>query len=110
MPVKIRKVTDMPPTRPNLYCLGLQDDSVFADFDADADGCIFLVRISFDGYGCYGTGGNATRMTASTSKKFVRLIESNELECAEFESILTDYFRMNKEVIGNEQLAEYDLT
>src|SRR5262245_65111891 len=40
------------PARPCRFSLGLQDDSVFADFDVDADGYVFLRRISFDGHGC----------------------------------------------------------
>jgi hypothetical protein len=42
----------MLPTRPCRFCLSLQGASVFADFDVDADGRVFAVRVSFDGYGC----------------------------------------------------------
>ncbi len=40
------------PTRPCQYCLAMQNDSVFADFGVDEKGCLYLLRISYDGYGC----------------------------------------------------------
>ena len=60
----------MLPTRPCRYCLGLQDDSVFADFDIDNKGQAFLFRISFDGIGCNETGNEIRRMDEVTSNRF----------------------------------------
>jgi hypothetical protein len=40
------------PSRPCRICFSLQGGAVFADFDVDADERLYLVRISFDGYGC----------------------------------------------------------
>lgn len=39
-------------TRPCCYCLSLQGGAAFSDFNIDIDKCLYLVRISFDGYGC----------------------------------------------------------
>ena len=99
----------MPPSRPSRYCFGLQDDSVFADFDLDEEGRVFLLRISFDGWGCYGTANESVRMTPEMSKRFVTLVESNKVESEEFAMLLLNYFRMNKDVIRNEPLIQHGL-
>ncbi len=39
-------------TRACNYCFSLQGGNVFADFNIDNNQCLYLVRISFDGYGC----------------------------------------------------------
>lgn len=46
------RIAEPIPTRPCHFMLGMQDDCVFADFDIDENGCLYLVRISYDGYGC----------------------------------------------------------
>ena len=81
MSIEIRKVDDVPATRPCRYCLGLQDDSVFADFDIDSEGRVFLVRISFDGYGCYEAG--ATRMKPEMSRRWIELVETDNVGSVE---------------------------
>lgn len=50
MPISIQISPPMP-TRPCRFCLSFQGDSVFADFDIDETRQMFLLRISFDGYG-----------------------------------------------------------
>ena len=69
--------------RPCRYCLGLQNDSVFADFDLDNAGCVFLVRISFDGYGCCGTAEEIRPMSLDISNRLIHLVETNEVHSGE---------------------------
>ena len=42
----------MPKSRKAKYYLGCYDGSVFIDLNKSSD-CIYLKRISFDGFGCY---------------------------------------------------------
>jgi hypothetical protein len=87
----------------------MQDDSVFADFDVDDEGHIFLLRISFDGYGCYDTAEEATRMDPTDSRLFIHLIEAGNVESEDLAAVLFEYLKLNKDVIGNEPLVEHSL-
>lgn len=98
----------MGPSRPSRYCLGLQDDSVFADFDLDDDGGVFLLRVSFDGYGCCDTP-TARTMNPDVSKTFVRLMEADDVSSGELASLLSQYFRENSDVIWKDALEEHGL-
>ena len=99
----------MPPSRPSRYCLGLQDDSVFADFDVNDDGGVFLVPISFDGYGCCNTSGKASAMSLDTSKALIRLVEADDVASGELATLLSKYFRENDDVIWKDALEEHHL-
>jgi len=106
--IEIRKFDDMPASRPSRWCFGLQDDSAFADFDLDEHGCVTLLRISFDGYGCCRTPG-ARAMDSETSRRWIGLVEANDFDSGEMQSILTDYFRENSDVVWKDALEEYNL-
>ena len=99
----------MPPVRQSRYCLGLQDGSVFADFDLDDQGCAFLLRISFDGYGCCRTAGKASTMSSEVSERLVHLIEADDVASGELAAILSTYFQENSDVIWKDALEEHDL-
>lgn len=105
----IRKVDDMRPSRPSQYCLSLQDDSVFADFDLDSQDRVLLLRISFDGYGCCGTAEFGRTMSSEDSKEFVTLIETDRVNSSEMRAILSRFFRDNGDVIWKDALLEHDL-
>ena len=107
--MEIRRFDEMPPSRPSRYCLALQDDSVFADFDVDDVGRIFLLRISFDGFGCCETVGKARPMNLETSTRFAELIESQVIDTPEMASILSRYFRENDDVIWKDALEDHSL-
>ena len=109
MAIEIRKSTPMLPTRPCKYCLSLQDDSVFADFDVDGDDRVFLVRISYDGFGCCLTKGETSRMSSEISQLFRELVESEEVNSDQLSSILTGYFHDNAELIWIGALIEHRL-
>ena len=107
--MEIRKFEGMPPSRPSRYCLSLQDDSVFADFDLDGQGRIFLLRISFDGFGCCDKAEFARTMSAEDSKEFVGLIETDRVNTPEMRAILSRFLRDNIDVIWKDAMREYHL-
>jgi hypothetical protein len=89
--------------------LALQDDSVFADFDLDPSGCIVLVRISFDGYGCCHTRGQVGLMNPEDSRNLVDSYERDDANRAEIRGILCRYFRENKDAMWSDALEEHEL-
>jgi len=94
--------------RPCKFCLGLQDDSVFADFDLDENGCVMLLRISFDGFGCCRTAGEIRSMNRERSKQFIHLVENNDLS-GSLAVILLEYFTDNSDVIWRDALEQNSL-
>ena len=99
---------DQTHSRPCKYSLGLQDDSVFADFDIDEDGCVVLTRISFDGFGCCPTR-TAIPMNLVVSERFIQQIEDDNVSTQEFAKILENYFKKNEDVIWKDALNEHGL-
>lgn len=102
------RLADMAHSRPCRYCLALQDDSVFADFDIDEEGRVFLVRISFDGFGCCPTR-TARPMNPDVSGRFIKQIEDCDVSNREFAAILENYFKENEDVIWKDALEEHQL-
>ena len=96
------------PTRPCSFCLSLQGDSVFADFDTDDSGTVSLRRISFDGFGCCHVE-RPTRMNSCDSRLLLDAVARGELESTQVEEVLRRYFRESKDVIWSDALAEHDL-
>jgi hypothetical protein len=96
------------PTRPCSFCLSLQGDSVFADFDTDDDGLISLRRISFDGFGCCRVE-STKKMSSGDSQLLLDAIARGELESVQVEDVLRRYFRGSKDGIWSDALAEHDL-
>jgi hypothetical protein len=97
------------PTRPCRFCLGLQDDSVFADFDVDEEVRVRLLRISFDGYGCCSAASGFKKMSAEDSRLLIEAVDRGDVEGQKIEAALRSYFRQNSETIWSEALAEHDL-
>lgn len=108
--IRIRSFKTMP-TRPCRYCLALQDDSVFADFDVDPDCCLYLVRISFDGYGCCNPNPKIVmgRIKYKESIKLIEQIEKNTFDTSVASNILHEYFRINKAFLWEDALIDYEL-
>lgn len=104
--MQIRLFKWEPPTRPCRFCLSLQNDSVFADFNIDDDGRVFVVRISYDGYGCC-REPVVGRMTPQESAALLAMVEQDALEPAV--PLLRAYFRENQEVLWSDALAEHGL-
>jgi hypothetical protein len=110
MEINIRSLKPMP-NRPCRYCLALQDDSVFADFDVDQNGSLYLVRISFDGYGCCTPDSKVEigRIEVAISERLIFQIEASNFERAEASKILSEYFYENKHLLWEEALFEHRL-
>jgi hypothetical protein len=89
--------------------LCLQGGGVFADFDIDPEGRVYLVRISFDGYGCCRTEGEAARMPLDDSRTLVSCVDANDVNRDEVREILYRYFDQNKGVIWPDALDEHEL-
>jgi hypothetical protein len=101
--IAIRIVSPMP-TRPRRFCLTLQDDSVFADFDVDPEGHAFLVRISFDGYGCCSCETDVRRLSFDDTRILIEDIDRRELGGGGFQRTLLRYFYENSDVIWSDAL------
>jgi hypothetical protein len=98
----------MVPTRPCRYCLSLQSDSVFADFEVDDEGRIYLLRISFDGYGCCTTDA-ARRMSQEDSCNLIKWMESDDVDHDGIRAVLLNYFRENSDLIWEDALLDHHL-
>ncbi len=75
-------------TRPCSFCLCLQEGSVFADFNLDSDGRVYVVRISFDGFGYCVTDGKVTRLPLDESHTLVQLVDTDDVNRDEIREIL----------------------
>lgn len=98
----------MLPTRPCRFCLSLQGDSVFADFDVDPDGRVFAVRVSYDGYGCCRAPADIGRMNAGDSAALLAMLELDAFT-DEAAPALRRYFQENRDVLWPDALAHHDL-
>ena len=99
----------MTPTRPCRYCLSLQDGSGFADFDVDTNDQLFLVRISFDGFGCCRISDSTRTMSIEDSTRLIRWLESDDLSNDAVTAILTQYFEANSDIIWRDALVTHGL-
>ena len=97
------------PSRTCCFCLCLQGGSVFADFDIDSDGQAYIVRISFDGYGCCATEGKVAHMPLDESQTLVALIGADDVNRDEVREILYRYFDKNQNAIWRDALVEHEL-
>lgn len=97
------------PTRPAKYCLSLQEDSVFADFDFGPNGGLYLARISFDGYGCCKPTSCLAELNSEITRFLVQHFENGNVETPQVESILRSYFNENKALLWEDALEHHDL-
>lgn len=104
-----RRVCAPMPSRRCLFTLALQDDSVFADFDLDAGGCLFLRRISYDGYGCCNAPETIGRMPLEDSREMLRRVGGGDVEAPGIEVILRGYFRENADILWHDALTTHRL-
>src|SRR5215831_18559886 len=106
MPISVDIYPTMP-SRPCRFCLSLQGGSVFADFDVDHEGHVFVQRISFDGYGC--CRGEFKRMSIDDSRILLSAIESGAAGGPKIEALLRSYFQENADVIWRDALTTHEL-
>lgn len=100
-------VQNYTPFRECRFCLSLQEDSVFADFDLGEDGRVFLRRISFDGYGC--CNGEFKKMTLEDSRTLVVAVGGNSVHDSSVQGLLRRYFAENADVIWRDALTSHEL-
>jgi hypothetical protein len=98
----------MLPTRPCCFCLSLQGGSVFADFDVDADGRVFAVRISYDRYGCCNAPADIGRMKMDDSDALLAMVKHGSIDAAAAD-ILRAYFQHNRDALWSDALAHHGL-
>ena len=98
----------MLPSRPCRFCLSLQGDSVFADFDVDPDGRVFAVRVSFDGYGCCSAPTDVGRMDARDSAALRAMVKQGSIN-PRASDLLRAYFQQNRNAFWSDALAHHGL-
>jgi hypothetical protein len=98
-------------SRPCEYCLSLQDSCVFSDFGINAEGCLYLLRISFDGYGCCTPTwcDNPVTMSKEHSDGIINSIKNNTLQDNSNSKILSLYFESCRTFIWQDALLEHSL-
>jgi hypothetical protein len=97
------------PSRPCRFCLSLQGDSVFADFDVDPDGRVFAVRVSFDGYGCCRAPADVGRMDLRDSEALLAMVQQGAVDEAVAAAALRTYFQQNRNAFWSDALADHGL-
>ena len=105
----IRLFPPILPTRPCEFCLSIQDDSVFVDFDVDDTGQAYIVRISFDGYGCLGIGPDVGRMSKQETGILLDAVAQGEVNTEMVAAILMDYFTTYKKAFWIDAMIEHQL-
>jgi hypothetical protein len=101
--------TTMPKTRKADYYLGCLDSSVFLDFNVSDENLVFLIRTSFDGYGCCDFKENSKPLSVEDSKIFIQFINHDELFQNIIRSLVKKAIEINKENIWIDALNEYEL-
>ena len=98
-------------TRQCEFSLGLQGDSVFADFNLDENSLIYLARISFDGYGsCYPSWEREPlKIGPSESRLLLRAVRENSFENKDVGKVLKAYFIRCGDAIWDDALRRHEL-
>jgi hypothetical protein len=99
----------MPKTRKADYCLECLEGSVFLDFNVSDENLVFLVRISFDGYGCCNFEENSKPLSIEDSKNFIQFINHDELSQNIIVFLVKRAIAINIENIWIDALNEYEL-
>ena len=109
--MEIDSYPPMLPTRPCAFCLRLQGGSVFADFDVDGSHRAYIVRISYDSYGCCKPALRAESglMSQHDTGTLLAAMASGQVQTAGVAEILRSYFAKNREALWPDALAEYGL-
>jgi hypothetical protein len=97
------------PSRPCDFCFGLQDDSVFMDLNLDQDNRFYLVRISFDGFGCCHIYDTKRKLDLVRSNELIRRIKSDDFNHPSVSKIISFYLNENKDVLWEDALVEHQL-
>lgn len=82
---------------------------VFADFDSDGEARVALRRVSFDGYGCYETNGECTKMSVEDSERLIHAVHLNDVNTKDIRDMLLRYFADNSTLVWRDALMEHRL-
>jgi len=96
-------------TRPCRFSLSLKSDSVFADFDIDDDGRVYLCRISFDGFGCCSPEDCIPRLREDESQVLLRAVENGAIDQDPIRRVLFQYFRKVQNHVWHDALRHHGL-
>jgi hypothetical protein len=99
----------MPSSRPADYYLGYMEGCVFLDFNNYGDDRISLVRISFDGYGCCEFVDQSIPLNKDDSKTFIDFVKNFIENQSALMTIVKQAIQLNKELIWEDALEEYNL-
>ena len=99
------------PTRKSAYSFGFQDSSVYADFNINLNKCLYLIRISFDGYGCCYPDWIAEplEINQTQSLEVLKMLEENDFDNPKMSSIFSSYFKSCGNAIWKDALKEHNL-
>lgn len=86
-------------------------DLAFADFGRDTDDALFLLRISFDGYGCcVPDRAEVSPMDVVDSERLSAQVASGQqLVTDENRALLRRYFEAHRNVVWEDALIDYGL-
>ena len=82
---------------------------MFADFDEDGDGRLYLTRISFDGYGCHRVPASSGigRLTSTVSSRLRGVAEEGTLDDPFLVRALGSYFADNAPSLWEDALRDH---
>lgn len=101
--------TIMPDSRKADFHLGCLEGSVFLDFNVTSEKRIYLIRISFDSYGCC-TIENIKHLSLQSSADFIKESAKENLDQERISKIILEVIKMNSDNIWQEALEEYELS
>lgn len=99
----------MPKSRKADYHICCNEGAVYIDFDEQPNGRIKLIRISFDGHGCYEVNEELNEMRMQDSYLFRKMMIHKEIDQEEMNRILCAYFFENKGLMQYDAMTEYGL-
>lgn len=102
-------IATMPDTRKADYYFGCLDSSVFIDFNRSHDNLIYLVRISFDGYGCCNLDELSHCLNTEESQCFIKEMEKRKFDQMTMIKLIKEAINLNKKHIWGDALKEYEL-
>ena len=102
-------ITSMSGSRPADFCIGYDGGSVFIDFNRLESGHIKLIRISFDGYGCYGLPEDSISLTVIESRHFEQIIKDDISDQGAMSHLIRTAIARNIEYLSEDSLKEYKL-
>ena len=102
--------TSMPESRKADYHFSYYDYSVIIDFNKKENNKIYLVRISFDGFGCCEIGSKSIPLNKQESHDFRELMNFDNFDQKKLNQVIRKSVNLNQNHIWKDALFEYKLT